>query len=125
MSGVFLLLTPEQRELFTRVQGLMSLLEGHASYVMNEVSRDHVADVGRMRRALAARRKGSTMQRGVQRAIGLDQKIRQYDRGEGFVREVIARAGMEAFNRVWGEPEHLPSLDEIGAPARWVERVAG
>lgn len=125
MSGVFLLLTPEQRELFTRVQGLMSLLEGHASYVMNEVSRDHVADVGRMRRALAARRKGSTVQRGVQRAIGLDQKIRQYDRGEVFVREAIARAGMEGFNRVWREPEHLPSLDEIDAPARWVERVAG
>ena len=125
MSGVFLLLTPEQRELFTRVQGLMSLLEGHASYVMNEVSRDHVADVDRMRRALAARRKGSNVQRGVQRAIGLDQKIRQYDRGENFVREAIARAGMDGFNRVWLDPEHLPSLDEIGAPERWVERVAG
>jgi coenzyme F420 biosynthesis associated uncharacterized protein len=125
VNGVFLLLTPEQRELFTKVQGLMSLLEGHASYVMNEVARDHVADVARMRRALAARRKGSGVERGVQRAIGFEQKIRQYDRGEVFVREVIARAGMDGFNRVWTAPERLPSLDEIGTPAAWVERVGG
>ena len=60
----------------------MSLLEGHASYVMNEVAREHVADVDRMRRALAVRRRGSSMERGVQKAIGFEQKIQQYDGGE-------------------------------------------
>ena len=54
----------------------MSLLEGHASYVMNEVAREHVTDVDRMRRALAARRKCSGVERSVQRAIGFEQKIR-------------------------------------------------
>ena len=52
----------------------------------------------------------------MQRAIGFEQKIRQYDRGETFVRAVIAEAGMDGFNRIWLAPEHLPSLDEIGAP---------
>jgi uncharacterized protein (DUF2342 family) len=61
----------------------------------------------------------------VQKAIGLEQKIQQYDRGEAFVREVIARAGMAGLNRVWLAPEHLPTLDEIGTPEAWVERVAG
>jgi uncharacterized protein (DUF2342 family) len=42
-----------------------------------------------------------------------------------FVREVIARAGMPGFNRVWLASEHLPTLDEIGSPDRWVERVVG
>ena len=60
MGGVFLLLSPEQRELFKRMQAMMSLLEGHASYVMNEVARDHVQDVDRMRRALSARRRSSS-----------------------------------------------------------------
>ena len=46
-----------------RMQALMSLLEGHASYVMNEVARDHVKDVDRMRRALSARRKASSLER--------------------------------------------------------------
>src|SRR2546425_333744 len=62
-GGIFLLLNPQQREIFTRMQGMMSLLEGHASYVMNEVARDHVADVDRMRRALAARRRRSGLER--------------------------------------------------------------
>ena len=70
----------EQRELFVRMQGMMSLLEGHASYVMNEVARDHVDDVDRMRRALAARRAASNaVERTFQKAIGFEQKIKQYD----------------------------------------------
>ena len=108
MSGIFLLLTPEQRDLFTQMQGLMSLLEGHASYVMNEVSRDHVHDVDRMRRALQARRRGSNIDRGIQKAIGFEQKIQQYEGGERFVREVVDRAGMDGFNRVWTSPANLP-----------------
>ena len=125
MGRIFLLLTPEQRDLFVQMQGLMSLLEGHASYVMNEVARDHVGDVDRMRRALQARRHGSSVDRGIQRAIGFEQKIQQYEGGERFVREVIARAGMDGFNRVWSAPDHLPTLEEIREPARWVERVSG
>lgn len=125
MSGIFLLLTPQQRDLFTQMQGLMSLLEGHASYVMNEVARDHVADVDRMRRALQVRRKGTQVERGIQKAIGFDQKIQQYEGGESFVREVIARAGMDTFNRVWVAPEFLPTLQEIREPARWVDRAEG
>ncbi len=125
MGGIFLLLTPKQRELFVQMQGLMSLLEGHASYVMNEVAREHVADVDRMRRALTARRRGSTMERGLQKAIGFEQKIQQYEGGERFVREVVARSGMEAFNLVWESPANLPTMEEVGEPARWIERVSG
>jgi coenzyme F420 biosynthesis associated uncharacterized protein len=124
MGGIFLLLTPQQRELFVQMQGLMSLLEGHASYVMNEVARDHIADVDRMRRALAVRRRGSSMERGIQKAIGFEQKIQQYEGGERFVREVIATAGMDTFNQVWVAPTNLPTLDEVGQPARWIERIS-
>jgi len=124
MGGIFLLLTPQQRELFVQMQGLMSLLEGHASYVMNEVARDHIADVDRMRRALAVRRRGSSMERGIQKAIGFEQKIQQYEGGERFVREVIASAGMDTFNQVWVAPTNLPTLDEVGEPARWIERIS-
>ena len=125
MGGVFLLLTPEQRELFLRMQGLMSLLEGHASFVMNEVARERVHDVERMRRALSARRRASSLERSFQRAIGFDQKIRQYDAGERFVRTIVERAGMETFNLVWRNEADLPSLDEIGEPERWLARVGG
>jgi coenzyme F420 biosynthesis associated uncharacterized protein len=125
MGAIFLLLTPEQRELFVRVQSLMSLLEGHASFVMNEVARGHVRDVDRMRRALSARRKTRGVEKTFQRAIGFDQKVAQYDVGERFVRAVIDRAGMDTFNLVWTGPEHLPTLDEIRSPDAWLARVAG
>ena len=125
MGGVFLLLNNEQRDIFVQMQGMMSLLEGHASFVMNEVARDHVADVDRMRRALAARRRSNAAERTLQRAIGFDQKIKQYDTGERFVREIVDSAGMETLNLVWRSADDLPSLDEINEPQRWIARLAG
>lgn len=125
VGGVFLLLSPAQRELFRKMQGMMSLLEGHASFVMNEVARDHVADVERMRRSLAARRRSSNVERTFQRAIGFDQKIKQYDSGERFVREVVTRRNMATFNLAWRSPGDLPTLEEISAPDRWIARVEG
>jgi coenzyme F420 biosynthesis associated uncharacterized protein len=124
-GGVFLLLTPEQREIFVRMQGMMSLLEGHASFVMTEVARDHVADVERMRRSLAKRRRSNAPERALQRAIGFDQKIKQYESGERFVREVVSGVGMEGFNRVWRSAEDLPTVEEIADPSRWIARVEG
>jgi putative hydrolase len=104
----------------------MSLLEGHASFVMNEAGRGHVDQLDRMRRALAERRRrAGGVERSFQRAIGFDKKIEQYDAGERFVREVVASAGMSGLNRVWLAPEALPSVDEIAQPSDWVRRVAG
>jgi coenzyme F420 biosynthesis associated uncharacterized protein len=123
MGGVFLLLNPEQRQIFTQMQGMMSLLEGHASYVMNEVARDHVTDVDRMARALAARRRSNAAERTLQRAIGFDQKLKQYDAGERFVREIVGRRDMTTFNLIWSSPEHLPSVEEIAEPERWLARL--
>jgi coenzyme F420 biosynthesis associated uncharacterized protein len=112
--------------LVRHVQGVMSLLEGHASFVMNEVAKDHVGDLPRMRKALAERRRrAGGVERSFQRAIGFDKKIEQYDAGERFVREVVARAGMEGLNRVWLAPEGLPTIEEIAEPSTWVSRVAG
>jgi coenzyme F420 biosynthesis associated uncharacterized protein len=124
-GGILLLLSPQQREIFDRTQAMMSLLEGHASFVMNEVAKDHVRDLPRLKRALAARRAVGGPEKTLQRVIGFDQKIRQYDAGERFVRDVVQQAGQDAFNRVWTASDHLPLHDEMAEPARWVSRVAG
>lgn len=124
LSGVMLLLTPAQRELFKEMQAMMSLLEGHASWVMNDVGATTIRDLDRMRRSLKRRRQTGGMEKTLQRAIGFDQKVRQYDAGEAFVRGVVARIGVDGLNRVWERAEHLPTLDEIGEPDRWIARVA-
>ena len=50
--------------------------------------------------------------------------MRQYDAGEGFVRGVVRRVGIDGLNLVWRDEANLPSIDEIPAPERWVARVA-
>jgi coenzyme F420 biosynthesis associated uncharacterized protein len=123
-NGIMLLMNDVQRDLFSKMQSLMSLLEGHASFVMNRVAAGQVQDIDRMRRALKERRRAGGVERGFQRAIGFETKIAQYDTGERFVRAVVDGNGMDVFNRIWEREEHLPTLDEIAQPERWVTRVA-
>lgn len=120
---LFLFMTPEQREIIGRIQALMSLLEGHANYVMDHVGAEHVPGADRMRRGLHDRRKSSGIERSFQRLIGFEAKVRQYDVGERFVAGAVDRAGMDGFNRVWESPANLPSLEEIMAPDRWLSRI--
>jgi coenzyme F420 biosynthesis associated uncharacterized protein len=122
-NALLLLLTPQQRDLFQKMQSLMSLLEGHASYVMNVAAVGRITQLDRMRRALRQRRHSTGAEKAFQRAIGLESKVRQYDVGEQFVRHVVERAGWEGFNLVWRGEGDLPLLDEIGE--RGPLRVAG
>jgi coenzyme F420 biosynthesis associated uncharacterized protein len=124
-GAFYLLLNDEQRVLFAETQAVMSLLEGHASFVMNRVAEGRVRDVDRLRRSLKERRRSSSFERSFQRAVGFDSKIKQYDAGEHFVATIVDRAGMEAFNRVWEQAANLPTFEEIADPERWLARVAG
>jgi coenzyme F420 biosynthesis associated uncharacterized protein len=121
MGIVFLLMTEEQRETFRKMQAVMSLLEGHGNYVMHTLARGRIRGADRMRGALDRRRTGA--HRVFQRAIGLEAKVAQYGLGERFVSSVVDRAGTDGFAKVWEQPGHLPSLDEVYRPDRWVERV--
>jgi putative hydrolase len=44
-------------------------------------------------------------------------------RGERFCREVLAATDIAGLDRVWAHPDFLPSLEELGQPGRWLERV--
>jgi putative hydrolase len=107
------------------MQALMTVLEGHASFVMNAVAEGRVADLPRMRRALQQRRRSrGGVEKAFQQAIGFEAKVRQYAAGERFVREVVRDAGMDGLNRIWHDEINMPNPDEIADPARWVGRVA-
>ena len=125
MNGILLIMNDEQRALFARMQALMTLLEGHATFVMNEAAAGRVDDLDRMRNALRERRTSRTgVEKAFQQAIGFETKAKQYASGERFVRDVVTAAGMDGFNRVWRDEANLPSPEEIADPARWVGRVA-
>jgi coenzyme F420 biosynthesis associated uncharacterized protein len=117
---------PEQRAVLDRVTAVMSLVEGHAEYVMDGVGPDVVPSVRTLRKRFAQRRKGrGPLDRVLRRLLGLEQKMKQYAEGRAFVGGVVDLVGMEGFNRVWDGPENLPRIEELTAPARWVERVLG
>jgi len=120
------IMTPAQRETFNRTQALMSLLEGYSNHVMNAAGERILPNFTQIHDRFERRgeRRGS-LERAIMRITGLDLKMEQYAAGERFADAVIARRGREFLNRVWTGPQHLPSLDEIRAPDRWIARIEG
>ncbi|MFB7369170.1 zinc-dependent metalloprotease [Streptomyces sp. NPDC056222] len=124
-SLVELVQTPEQREILGRLTAVMSLLEGHADYVMDGVGPQVVPSVAEIREKFQQRRArgASRLDLALRKLLGLDAKLRQYRDGERFVRAVVDQVGMDGFNRVWTSPNTLPTKAEIAKPADWVARV--
>ena len=115
---------PRQREVLDRVTAVMSLVEGHAEYVMDGVGPDVVPSVRTLRKRFAQRRNGrGPIDRVLRRLLGLEQKMQQYADGRVFVAGVVDLVRMDGFNQVWAGPENLPLKDELTDPARWVTRV--
>ncbi|MFF4960630.1 zinc-dependent metalloprotease [Streptomyces sp. NPDC001222] len=124
-SLVELVQTPAQREILGRLTAVMSLLEGHADFVMDGVGPDIVPSVAEIREKFQQRRArgASRLDLALRKLLGLDAKLRQYRDGERFVRAVVEQVGMDGFNRVWTSPNTLPTKAEIAKPADWVARV--
>ena len=125
-SGLLAVLaTPEQREVLDRVTAFMSLVEGHAEFVMNAVSPTVIPSQEAIEARFAARRRrgGNPLDRLLRRLLGMEAKTRQYVDGSAFVRTVVDRIGVNDFNAIWTSRETLPSKAEIADPAQWIARV--
>ncbi len=118
--------SPDQRRRLASITAVMSLLEGHADVVMDDVGPEVVPTVATIRSRFSKRRSGrGAIDVLLRRLLGLDAKARQYADGARFVRGVVDEVGMDGFNQVWTSPETLPRPEEIADPAVWVRRVAG
>ncbi len=124
-SLVEIVQTPAQREILGRLTAVMSLLEGHADFVMDGVGPEVVPSVAEIREKFQQRRArgAGRLDLALRKLLGLDAKLRQYRDGERFVRAVVQEVGMDGFNRVWTSPNTLPTKAEIAKPADWVARV--
>ncbi|MFD1213925.1 zinc-dependent metalloprotease [Arthrobacter sp. GCM10027362] len=115
---------PEEKAVFSHLTAVMSLLEGHANVVMDEVDASVVPSVKTIRQRFNARSKNrGVLENWVRRLMGLDAKARQYTDGAKFVRAVVGQVGMEGFNRVWERAENLPTEQEIHQPDLWISRM--
>ena len=99
----------------------MSLIEGHAEHTMDAVGAEVLPSLPRLRAAMNRRRENRGLPwRVLERLLGLELKLRQYEVGRRFCDAVVARGGPQALARAWGGPEALPSTAELEDPrAGW------
>jgi len=116
--------TPEQRALMEEIQAAMSVIEGYSEHVMDVIAADVIPGHELLREAMDRRRRSrSAPQRIIERLLGFDVKLRQYELGKKFADAVVEQGGIEALNRVWSSPEALPSSDELQHPKSWLKRT--
>ncbi len=119
----------EQRwQLVERLQATMSLVEGHAEHVMDAVGAEVLPSLPRMRAAMTRRREHRGLPwRVLERLLGLELKMRQYDEGRRFCDAVVlagGEGGPQILARAWRSVEDLPTAAELQAPDLWLARVA-
>jgi len=118
------LMSPEQRELMSRLQALMALAEGYSNHVMNSVGRDMLPHFQLIHERVEHRqRQRSQAEQWFLRITGLSLKMEQYRLGERFVDHVVRERGIAFANRAWHTPETLPTEAEIRNPEGWIGRM--
>jgi coenzyme F420 biosynthesis associated uncharacterized protein len=115
---------PERRDLLDRLQTTMALVEGHAEHVMDAIGDEVLPGRERLRAALDRRRRGRPIAfKLLERLIGLDMKLRQYEEGKRFCDAVVERAGPGALHVAFSGPTALPTASELARPDAWLARV--
>jgi uncharacterized protein (DUF2342 family) len=69
------------------------------------------------------RRSRSAPERLLQKLLGMDMKLRQYEEGKAFCDAVVAESDIATMNRVWDSPEAMPTLAELRDHRAWLGRT--
>lgn len=123
-NWIEMVMSPEQRALFSKLQALMSIIEGYSNYIMNAVGERLLPSYNTIKERIEQRaEKRSNIEKLFIRVTGLALKMEQYKLGESFINSVVAKHGVQVANLVWEGPEMLPTLEELRKPDAWIERV--
>ena len=120
-SVIELVQSDDQVRIYRKIVALLTLLEGHADFVMDQGGPDLVPSVAEIRQKFEVRRDSN--KKLASRLLGMDEKLMQYRKGEVFVRSCVAEMGIADFNVVWAAPQNLPDMFEIENPAAWRTRI--
>jgi coenzyme F420 biosynthesis associated uncharacterized protein len=114
----------ERWRLVERMQATMSLIEGHAEHTMDAVGAEVLPSLPRLRAAMNRRRETRGLPwRVLERLLGLELKLKQYEVGKRFCDAVVQAEGPLALTRAWSGPEMLPSTAELETPGLWLART--
>ena len=121
---IALIQTRAQRELMDQLQPVMAVIEGYSEHVMDALGATLVPGYERLRDAMDRRRRSrSAPERLLQKLLGLELKLRQYEQGKTFCDAVVDEAGIDGLNAVWRAPADMPTPAELDDPGAWIRRV--
>ncbi|QRV02414.1 zinc-dependent metalloprotease [Arcanobacterium phocisimile] len=125
-TGVVNTKSDDEEAYIDHITAVMSLLEGHATYVSDQASTNVLFSQAQLAQAIASRRAhGGVVAHKVKQLLGLTEKAQQYSQGRDFVADVVTAVGVDTFNKVWDDERNLPTLTELHDPQLWMARIEG
>lgn len=116
--------TPLSRDASGRLQAFMTLAEGYSTFVMDAIGARVLSGHPRLKEVMDRRKHSrSPGDELFERLLGIELKRRQYEEGVKFCRYVAGMRDVAALNRVWDNPDSLPTADELAEPDLWIARV--
>ena len=115
------LASPAAETALEELTAAMTLLEGHADFVSDDLGRKHIPSVRALRRAFS---RGETPS-ALSKLVPVSDKNAQYREGLVFCRAVSRRAGKLALAKAYEAPEFLPTPAETADAELWLKRVHG
>ncbi|HEX5614467.1 MAG TPA: zinc-dependent metalloprotease [Acidimicrobiia bacterium] len=114
----------KQEPLLEELQRFVSVLEGYADVVVDDLGRRMTSNFGQIDEAIRRHR----ITRGqaaafVDRLLGLELDREHYEQGVAFCRGVIERAGPDGLHRLWARESMVPTRNELDAPGLWLARI--
>ena len=116
--------SPAQKALQPELTALVAAITGYVDHIMDRTGGPLIASYPMLTEALRRRRvEADASDRFVERILGLELDRTHYERGRDFVAGIVERAGDDGVNRLFSDPAHLPTPNEIDAPGLWLARI--
>jgi putative hydrolase len=117
--------SPGTQAALARVQRLLAMVEAFVDRAVDAAS-VRLPTAPRIAEAMARRRaEPAPGEKMFAQFIGLSVPPEQVRAAEEFCRGVLAAAGWAALQRLWDDPENLPTDAELNEPALWLARLPG
>lgn len=111
------------RTALDRVEALLAILEAYAARAV-AAALSRLPEAGRISEAAARRRvEESEGERMFRQFVGINLRSERRRQADAFARHVLDAGGWAALNRIWGEADGMPSVEELAAPQDWLRRV--
>jgi putative hydrolase len=114
----------EQEALQPELTALVASITGYVDHIMDRIGAPLIGSYAMLTEALRRRRvEADASDRFVERILGLELDRTHYERGRDFVAGIAERAGDDGVNRLFSDPAHLPTPNEVDAPGLWLARI--